>query len=219
VSGDYRDEPLDPDDLRIDVFTNTAGCAVRITHLPTGIVETADGGPGERIATRRRAMDALAARLEMETLMPDQPHFGPSAPLPPGHPEALPGARSVLIPEGDLCDRLEAWLATQGYAMAGPVPLRTELPTYLLHPVPTPPQVHGDWAPPTEPPVTAREPLLRAARLPYPPETAEWGPGWQQVIDEYAVVHAYQPNGMGAAVDWWNERADWLAKGEQLQDP
>jgi len=52
------------EDVRVDVYSNTAMYAVRATHLPTGLVATAERGPGEpRAATRGRALAELQQKI------------------------------------------------------------------------------------------------------------------------------------------------------------
>lgn len=58
----YLLPPLPGGEVRKDVFRSTGPGAVRLTHIPTGIVATGDGG-GSEAANLRRAQLLLRARL------------------------------------------------------------------------------------------------------------------------------------------------------------
>lgn len=53
------DPILDSPDVRVEVFSNTAGCSVRLTHLPTGITVSSEFGRQSQILAKKR----LAAEL------------------------------------------------------------------------------------------------------------------------------------------------------------
>lgn len=58
----YLLPPLPGGEVRRDVFRSTGPGAVRLTHIPTGIVATGNGG-GSEAANLRRAQLLLRARL------------------------------------------------------------------------------------------------------------------------------------------------------------
>jgi hypothetical protein len=112
-------DPLlgDPD-VRCDVFSNIAGGAVRLTHLPSGIVATYDYGRGESpIGAKERAAALLRLRL-------------PADAVPECRASTTGDCLQVthgftLCPEGECIDgELDAMAAAARARAAGQPPLR-----------------------------------------------------------------------------------------------
>lgn len=62
-------EEIKDEDLRIDTYTNSSpGCAVRITHLPTGIVVECSAFPTS-CQSKKAAMNMLKYRLNTESAL------------------------------------------------------------------------------------------------------------------------------------------------------
>lgn len=63
VEENYRD--LDPAQLRVEIFRNTAGSSVRITHLPTGLASQC-GSEKTETENRTGALKMLRKLLEAD---------------------------------------------------------------------------------------------------------------------------------------------------------
>jgi hypothetical protein len=60
----WEGEPaLEETDLRVDVFSNSAECAVRVMHVPSGLVASAQGSRGQQWKLREQARRELAKRV------------------------------------------------------------------------------------------------------------------------------------------------------------
>ena len=94
---------LDPNDLRIDVFrssghggqsVNTTDSAVRITHLPTGMVVTCQDEKSQH-KNREKALKILRARL-LDKLQQEQQ-------------EKIASTRRSLVKSGDRSERIRTY--------------------------------------------------------------------------------------------------------------
>lgn len=54
-------------DVRIEVFSNMAGCAVRVTHLPSGLAVSVDGPRNGQLMAREEALRLLADQVRLVT--------------------------------------------------------------------------------------------------------------------------------------------------------
>ena len=59
-------------DVRVDVFSNSAGCHVRVTHAPTNLAVTVDGTSIGQIRAREQALAELEQKINDK--QQEQPH-------------------------------------------------------------------------------------------------------------------------------------------------
>jgi protein subunit release factor A len=62
------------EDLRIDVWSNISGCAVRVVHLPTCAVAESEwipSGPQNQLYTHRAKEEAMAQLRERLAALPE----------------------------------------------------------------------------------------------------------------------------------------------------
>ncbi|MBZ4688106.1 MAG: peptide chain release factor 1 [Clostridiales bacterium] len=102
------DVEIDPNDLRIDVFcssgpggqsVNTTQSAVRVTHIPTGIVVSCQDEKSQH-KNKAKALKVLRSRLHDKMLREQQ--------------EEVAGARKLQVGTGDRSERIRTYNFPQG---------------------------------------------------------------------------------------------------------